>query len=502
MVTAFDDGLGGLEPRALWKYFKDISRCPRPSKNETRVLQYLIDFAEARSLEWQQDTAGNLVIRRPGTGGGENAPVVVVQGHVDMVCEKDDTVHHDFNSDPIKVKRTGDWVHADGTTLGADNGIGVAAALALLDMPATAKLPPLECLFTVDEETGLNGAYAIDKSLVKGRTMLNLDTEVWGEICVSCAGAGDSTVTLDVQLENAPSSAYCFKVVVEGLMGGHSGLNIHEDRANAVQLLAGTVEALLKRIPGSRLVQLEGGEKRNAIARQASAFILVPPSAQDTARSVVAAKFAEAKAEFGLKEHTMCIRMAPAELALGTVVAPTDALRMLALLRTLPHGPVKFSHAMPGLVETSNNLAMIRPSAPPAKGTRTMHYTIATMTRSALGSALEAVRDRIESSAKLCGAHVARSKAYPGWAPNMQSQLLQVVKGTMARAGGVEPKVVAVHAGLECGILGERFPGMDMVSFGPTIEAAHSPQERVYVPSVVPFWQTTLATLEILADRR
>ncbi|GFR49868.1 hypothetical protein Agub_g11970, partial [Astrephomene gubernaculifera] len=554
MTTATaDDAIAGLEPAPLWRFFKDLTQIPRPSKHEERVLQYLKEFAASRQLAWQQDAVGNLVIRRPGSGGGQGAPPVVIQGHIDMVCEKAPAVPHDFLRDPLTLVRRGDWLSAQGTTLGADNGIGVAAALALLDCPPSAKLPPLECLFTIDEETGLTGAFEISPDLLTGRTMLNLDTEDWGEVFIGCAGGGDMRLVLQVALQRRPEQPAMrpFKLQLGGLLGGHSGLNIGEGRGNAVQLLGRALEALGRAAAGDgtaatagavaaaaggvgdagwRLVAAGGGDKRNAIARDAWAVVLVAEERVAAVTAAVQSLLEELRTEYGTLEKDLTLTLTPYDtnyddngeqqqqqrVNLAEVVAPADVARLLALLRGLPHGPLKYSHAVPGLVETSNNVASLQEQQPatPAEATAAeaangtagvRRYAIVTSTRSSLSAALEATRDVIQGLAGLAGCvELERGRAYPGWQPNLDSGVLQVTLDAYREVlgEGRGAKVGAIHAGLECGILGQRFPGMDMVSFGPTIKGAHSPEERVQLSTVRPFWELTLRILERLADVR
>eukprot|EP00903_Cladosiphon_okamuranus_P006582 g6430.t1 len=501
-----------LHPQPFWRFFEEISSIPRPSKHEAAVLAYVKGFAEDRELSWREDDYGNMVVEREGLNGGENAPKVVIQGHVDMVTEKNSGSTHDFLKDPIRLLVEGDWLTADGTTLGADNGIGVAAALTLLDLPASSgvKLPPLECLFTVEEEIGLVGAFNLDGSMVKGRTMLNLDTVEWGSLFVGCAGGGDSLITLPVEQDVVDPASYdSYSVAVEGLMGGHSGINIQEDRGNGVKLLIRVLEALVEDVPSLRLVDLKGGDKHNAIPREAFATVLLPKgdsavrkAVEDTAGQVLG----DLKMEFGTKEPSLSVRVRgkeePAEVCLGKGAAH----RLLSLLDLLPHGVVKISHDVEGLVETSSNLASVTPiktaehSAAGGNGT----YEILCSTRSSLSPPLEAVRRRIKKAAELCGAsNVLRRQAYPGWQPDLQSNVLKIARDSLRDLlGGKEPGIEALHAGLECGVIGDKAPGMDIVSFGPTIDGAHSPDERVNIPSVGKFWQLVLVTLEGLADKK
>jgi dipeptidase D len=464
-------------------------------------VAWLKEFAEQRGLEWAEDSVGNLVIRRPGSGGGEAAAPVIIQGHVDMVTEANADSTHDFLKDPIRLLRDGDWVTADGTTLGADNGIGVCAALAVLDLPPTARLPPIEALFTIDEETGLTGAFGLEGSMLRGRTMLNLDTEEWPEVFIGCAGGGDSVLTLPCALEAAPAGAAALEVRVSGLLGGHSGVDIHEDRGNAVRMAAAAADAVLSRVAGARLASLAGGDKRNAIARECAAVLAVPAAERDAAAAVVASVEADFRAEFGHREPGLRIAAAPLEgAAPAAALAPADAERLLALLLTLPHGVIKYSHEVPGLVETSSNLASVRPAAA-AQGGR-VTYRLQCSTRSSLMPALERCRAAIRRTAALCGAAIQQDEAYPGWAPQPGAAVVGVARAAIAEVVGREPALKAIHAGLECGIIGEKLPGVQSVSYGPTIRGAHSPDERVQVSTVAPFWEATLNILGRLAGER
>ncbi|CAL5222920.1 g5353 [Coccomyxa viridis] len=515
-MGAMDGPLAGLEPANVWGFFNELTKIPRPSKHEEKVLKWLKAFADERSLAWQQDAVGNLVIKRTGSGGGERAPAVVIQarqpllacyagaGHVDMVTEKNNDVNHDFFNDPLRLRSDGSWLKADGTTLGADNGIGVATALALLDLPNSVEypLPPLECLFTVDEETGLTGAFDLDPSLLTGKTLLNLDTEDWGEIFIGCAGGGDSMITLPVQHESLDaSSADAYTITVSGLMGGHSGLNIAEDRGNAVQFVARLANAVLKAAPESRLARIAGGDKRNAIAREATVDLVVPVNGASAAAEAVNRYSQALKQEYGALEQQLDVAVTQSkEQVPKQVLSAASAERLLTLLLTLPHGVQKFSHTVPGLVETSTNLASVKPdstdnSAPGA-------YKINCSTRSSLSPALEHVRDSIARLSRLVGATIEQDTAYPGWAPNPGSAVVKLAQEVLTEVTGHEAKVGAIHAGLECGIILEKVPGMDAVSYGPTIKGAHSPDERVEIATVAPFWQATLKILGKLASAK
>lgn len=434
-----------------------------------------------------------------------------------MVCEKDPASDHDFESDPIRlaVDADGAWLRAAGTTLGADNGLGVAAALAALDLPPAAPHPPLEALFTVAEEVGLIGAAALDARMLSGRTLLNLDSEDWGTVYIGCAGAGESNLALDVSLEAAPSvgGGYVARTLaLSGLAGGHSGLQIDAGLGNAVQLLAGALAAALEAAPGARLVALRGGDKRNAIPRDASADLLLPAGAElAAAEAAVAARLGALRAVYGGVEPSLALALdepaADAAPPAAAVVTPAGARALVDLLLALPHGPARMSAAMPGLVETSSNLASVRPAASGTGGSGssgTASYEVVVSSRSSIPSALAAERARVAAVARLAGAKVEQPADYPGWAPDPHSPVLALCKQAVAEAnGGQEPHVTAIHAGLECGVLGGVLGGqVDMVSFGPTILGAHSPAERVEVATVAPFWAATRGLLARLAQRR
>jgi len=484
--------IDGFEPKNLWKHFEDITKIPRPSKHEEKILQYLKKFANERNLEMREDSTGNIVVIRPGSNGGENAPVIVIQSHVDMVCEKNRDCNHDFMKDPLKLYTDGDWLKAEGTTLGADNGIGVAAALSLLDMPTDCKLPPLECLFTVDEETGLTGAFALNGDIIKGRTMLNLDTEDWGEICIGCAGGGDSSIDLNVDYQDTPSDFLSFQLSVEGLMGGHSGVDIHEGRGNAIVFLASIIDALQNSMD-CRIVSLQGGDKHNAIPREAFATVVVSPEAMSNAQIIVSKREQGLIKEFGSKEKNLRITFAGLDDAPEKTLASNSQKALIGLLRTIPHGVLKYSHDVEGLVETSNNLAAVKLVGG--------NYNIVSSTRSSISDALELQRERIALMSKAYGAKVEQDEAYPGWAPNLNSSILETTSKIYAELLDGEPNVCAIHAGLECGVIGEKVNGMDMISFGPTIKGPHSPDERVDIPSVKKFWELLLRILEELAEK-
>jgi len=482
----------GLKPEIIWKHFETLTKIPRPSKHEEKILAYLKSFANERNLEMREDETGNIVVLRPGSGGGENAPTVIIQSHVDMVCEKNRDSNHDFMNDPLKLYIDNGWLKAKGTTLGADNGIGVAAAMALLDLPDDSTLPPLECLFTVDEETGLTGAFALNGKILKGRTMLNLDTEDWGEICIGCAGGGDSSIHLPIDYQNAPSDYLSFQLSVEGLKGGHSGVDIHEERGNAIVFISSIIDNILENTK-SFLASIEGGDKHNAIPREAFANIFVHPEFVSDAQNSVSNRTQALKKEFGSIEKNMEVKFTGSEESSEQCLSNESQVSLIGLLRTLPHGVLKYSHDVEDLVETSNNLASVKKE--------NGKISIICSTRSSISEALESQRERIRIMSKAYGASINQDEAYPGWAPNINSSILETTTKVYSELLGKKPHICAIHAGLECGVIGEKVKDMDMVSFGPTIKGPHSPDERVEISSVVKFWELLLIILQNLSKK-
>ncbi len=479
--------IDGLKPQKLWEHFEALTKIPHCSKNEAQALEFLKSFAKERNLEFREDEAGNIVILRPGSGGGENAPPVVLQGHVDMVCEKNSDVEHDFSKDPLTLKIEDDYLMADGTTLGADNGIGLAAAMAALESPADLPLPPLECLITVDEETGLTGAFALDAKLLEGRVLINLDTEEWGSLYVGCAGGGDSTLRLPVKRDAIEEAFQPWELVVDGLLGGHSGVDIHEERANAVKLLARLLYKLSQERLRFQLADLTGGDKHNAIPREARATILFSKRKLALIQDFLNTWEADLKAEFGTKEPNLNVTLQPLEGKFDSALRVTHRDRLLALIQSLPHGVIKMSHDIPDLVETSNNVASAK-----SEGNE---FLITCATRSSVAPALESQRERIAIMARTCHATAEQGESYPGWQPNLRSPALKLIKSVYNNLHGEEPGVAAIHAGLECGIILEKFPGMDAISLGPTIQYPHSPSERVQISTVDKFYDLMMAVL-------
>jgi dipeptidase D len=480
--------LSGLEPAALWKHFDELLKIPRCSKNEKKVREYVKGFAKKLDLECEEDKAGNVIIRKAASEGRSEAPTVVLQGHLDMVCEKNADTEFDFDKDAIKPKLKGDLLYASGTTLGADNGIGVATALAVLE--ATDMVHgPVEALFTVDEETGLTGAFELKDDFLTGRIMLNLDSEDMGVVTIGCAGGGDSHISIAMERVPIPPDRVMTRIKVDGLRGGHSGVDIHEERANAVKLLTRVLwEA---RDSNYLLVDIEGGDKHNAIPREASAVVVGGPTEMKRLKEKGTQSQEAFLAEFGGRDGGITVTIEDAGPPEGMAATIASTRRAVSLLMALPHGVEKYSHDIEGLVETSTNLAAVRIE----EGRLVALHS----TRSSIATALEALRGRIESVACLAGADIEHKMSYPGWKPNPKSKLLKVTKGVHKELFGSEPTVEAIHAGLETGIVGEKFPGMDMVSIGPTIKNPHSPEEYVDVKTVAEYWRWVAALLDKLS---
>jgi dipeptidase D len=477
-----------LEPGPLWRHFDEILKIPRGSKNEERVRRHVIDVAERNGARHRVDAAGNLVVRKPASAGREGAPITVLQAHLDMVNEKNSDVRHDFEKDPIIPRRAGEYLTASGTTLGSDNGIGVAAMLAVIEDRALVH-GPLELLFTIDEETGLSGAAGLGPDMLEGRRLLNLDSEEEDLLTIGCAGGADTRLTLPLAEAPVPGGAQALGVELAGLRGGHSGIDIHLQRGNAVKLLGRALYAASLAHP-FRLAHLAGGDKHNAIPREARATLVAEPGALAALREALEAELQAVRAEYRGTDPDARYRVDPAEPGPGSWSASSTA-RVLGLVQALPHGVEVQSREIPGFVETSTNLAAV------AERDGALHVLMSS--RSSIASALDALRQRIRATATLAGAEVEERPGYPGWQANIDSELLRLVRTLRESLTGRPPRIGAVHAGLECGIIGKKFPDMDMISFGPQIEFPHSPDERVHIDSVGRFYRLLTTTLEKLA---
>ena len=484
--------LEALEPKLLWQNFDIIRQTPRPSKHEEKIIEAVKSWAAERGFEILQDAAGSLSIKVPATPGHENAPIVVLQGHLDMVCEKNSDVEHDFMTEGIEVEVVGDWVQAKGTTLGADNGIGVAAAMAMAEDPDVIH-GPLELLCTIDEETGLTGAKDLDPSIVSGRIMLNLDTEEDGAIYIGCAGGADSVGTLKTARRAASLGSAPVKVTVKGLRGGHSGMNIIENRGNAIKLTTRILLAAIEDGIDLDLVSIDGGSKHNAIPREAFAVCRIDKLHLETLRNTAASRTKDFLGEFEATDPDLevVVEELDDDEAKRQVLNVHARDRLLRLLDGLPHGVMAMSRDVDGLVETSNNVAVVK--------SEDEHAEVIVSYRSSIMPALYAVRRQMDSIFRLAGADVHVDDAYPGWKPNLDSPIVKTTGDVYEKLFGSRPELKAIHAGLECGLLIEKIPDMDVASIGPQIENAHSPEERANIPSVQKFYKHLAALLEELA---
>ena len=482
--------LENLKPASVWRYFGEIMNIPRPSKHEEKISAYLQQFGKDHGLETLSDKLGNVLIRKPAHKGYEKSPKVCLQAHMDMVCEKNSDKKFDFLTDPIKPILDGEWLTADGTTLGADDGIGVAAILAILE-DKTIEHGPLEALFTVDEETGLTGADGLSDKWLQSEILLNFDDEDEGEFCIGCAGGIDTTVAIDYKsVRNTPGTK-AYTVKVSGLKGGHSGDDINKGLGCANKMLTRILwqGTFAKERYGLRLATIDGGNLRNAIAREASA-LLVLPADKDKAFVKMAKAMAEAiKFEFRTTEPDLQITIKAADRPAYLIDKRTQD-NLLNALYACAHGVLAMSREIPNFVETSTNLASIKMDS------KQIH--IATSQRSSVESAKHAAAAKIEATFRMIGAHVTHGDGYPGWTPNPDSKVLKVAVEVYKRLFKHEPVVRAIHAGLECGLIGEKYPKMDMISFGPTLRGVHSPDERIEIKTVQMFWDDTLEILRCL----
>jgi dipeptidase D len=486
MEPRLADPLSSLEPRLLWHYFLELSRIPRGSRNEAAAARWVADQARAAGCEVEQDEAGNVLARKRAAPGREKAPVVALQSHVDMVCEKNEGTKHDFTRDPIDVRLDGEFVRARGTTLGADDGIGVAAALAVLASTDLAH-GPVEALFTVDEETGLTGAQALRPGWLRARYLLNLDSEQDGELIIGCAGGIDAVATRRLMRAPGAPGRVALRLKVSGLKGGHSGTDIAAGRANALRLLGQLLVAVLPE-HGLELVSVSGGNKRNAIPREAFAVVRVEKSRRSALKDDVARLQGEWRAAFGPLDPS--ISFAVEEGQDDAPMSADDAFAVAGLLAAAPHGVEAMSPELPGLVQTSTNLGIAEAQANRAQ--------LCFLTRSALDTSRRALVERIGAACALAGFSLELQGGYPGWKPEPGAGLVRLVDGVHAERFGQPMTVRALHAGLECGIIGEKYPGVEMVSFGPTLVDAHTPDERVLVPTVERFWRLLTGVLERL----
>ena len=476
--------LENLEPKPLWKHFAALAAIPRASTKEAAARNYVLAHASRLGLKATQDAAGNVVIQKPARPGREQAPMALLQGHLDMVCEKNEGTVHDFDSDGIKVMRDGDWLKADGTTLGSDNGVGVAAALAVMESNDIAH-GPLEFAFTVDEETGLTGAAQFPGGLLQSRYFLNLDNEEINTLCIGCSGGVKTIARRRVRFCSATANA-AWRIKVSGLKGGHSGVDIHQGRGNAIRILGGVLQNVLDRL-SAEVAEVSGGSAQNAIPREASAIVLLNSSREPELKSLLAQSEAEYRADLGGFDPGLQITADKAERP-GKVMDGVDARQTVALLASLHHGVLAMSPDVAGLVQTSTNLAVVT--------TKGEEVEIVTSQRSAIESSRNAAASMVATVCRLAGFEVEQGGSYPGWKPEPHSEIVEKLQEVHKKLFGGAAKLIAMHAGLECGVIGEKYPGMQMVSFGPTIVDPHSPNERVQISSVESFWSYLKAVLE------
>ncbi|MEJ2103613.1 MAG: aminoacyl-histidine dipeptidase [Ignavibacteriaceae bacterium] len=477
--------LGHLEPQLVWNYFEEICKYPRPSKKEEKIAEYVFSVGKKLGMQTEKDKFGNILIRKPATPGKENLKTVVLQSHIDMVCEKNRDVEHDFDNDPIEPYIDGDWVKAKGTTLGADNGIGAATALAVLESKDI-EHGPIEALFTLDEETGLTGASSLKKGWLKADILINMDSEELGTLFIGCAGGKNTAAKFKAKMEKAPKNYSSFELKVDGLKGGHSGLEIHVGRGNATKI----VNRLIWEYSQDyiiRLASINGGNKHNAIPREAFAVVAVPKKDEKKLKKFVK-KFNETvKAEFAAVEADLSVSIGKHEMPAKFMDEKTQR-KLVNALYAVPHGVIKMSKDIQGLVETSTNLAVVETSG--------KNVNIVTSQRSSVASENEDIVNMVSTVFMLAGAEISYGDGYPGWKPDVNSDILKVFKSTFTRMYGKEPEVTAIHAGLECGIIKEKYPEMDMISFGPTMFGVHSPDEKLQISTVPEFWNQLTNSLK------
>ena len=474
-----------LNPQRVWKNFYELTKIPRPSKNEGRAAEYLYQFGKKLGLETIKDEVGNVIIRKPATKGMEDRAGIILQGHVDMVPQKNSDVNFNFDTDPIQPRIVDGWVYATGTTLGADNGLGCAVAMTVLEAEDL-QHGPIEALFTIEEETGMRGARSLKPGLLKSKILINLDSEEEGELYVGCAGGLDCSATFRYDEIPVPAGYVGLKIAVKGLLGGHSGMDIVLYRANANKVMARVLLPLLRDLK-AELVEIDGGTLRNAIPREAFATVAIEKGKLDEAKKIVAQIEKNARAEYSATDKDMKICVEEVQAA-SKAIDSKVALNMVKAIYGCPSSVERMSDAMPGLVETSNNMAMVKS----ADGVISVH----SLMRSSVDSAKEDLAEKMRAIFELGGAEVVFTGGYSGWKPNMDSPILKEMKAVYAKLFGKEPAVMAIHAGLECGILVGTYPDWDMISCGPTIRSPHSPDERVNIESVDKLWKFIVEALK------
>lgn len=475
-----------LKPNIVWKYFYEITQVPRPSKHEEKIIKYLEEFATIHKLEFEKDEVGNIVIRKQAYKGYENKPWVVLQSHMDMVCEKHSFIEFDFNKDKLQLFIDGDWVKAKGTTLGADDGIGMAVQLAILS-DKTIEHGPLECLFTVDEETGLTGAFALKAGFLKSNILLNLDSEDDGEFFIGCAGGKDVEGRFEIKYRDCLNNCASFKISVSGLKGGHSGDDIEKGLGNSNKILARFIWENQDQFK-IKISHFDGGNLRNAIPREAFAVVCVPQDLKDIFINEVKKYDATIKKELFITDSDVKIELEDHKVAIKQVFDKEFQNKLLNTIMAIPHGVIAMSQDIKGFVETSTNLASVKIVE--------NQVIIATSQRSSVESAKNNICNIVASVFELAGAEYKVGNGYPGWTPNPNSSVLKIAVESWKNLYNTEPHVRAIHAGLECGLFSEKYPNMDMISYGPTLRGVHSPDERLLIPTVQKFYDLTLEILK------
>lgn len=482
--------LAHLEPKGVWHYFEEICQHPRPSKKEEKISAYIQNWAKEHNFECQKDKLGNLVIRKPATPGMENRKPIIIQGHIDMVCEKNNDVTHDFLNDPIQPYIDGDWIRAKGTTLGADNGIGIAMGMAIMDSTDIAH-PAIELLCTLDEETGLTGAIQLATDILKGEILINLDSEVEGTFTIGCAGGLNTQASFRYENDSVPTGVSAYQLTVKGLQGGHSGIEIHDGRANALKLMNRVLWELTQKYD-IRLASFNGGSAHNAIPREAFAVVTVPKEQEETFIECFKKYDAILKNEWSSKEKNITTAIAKSDLP-EKVMTKECHKRLLNAFYVVSHGPGRYSPDIPGLVQTSTNFAVVE--------TRPMEIFVLTSQRSSVDTEKKNIANKVRIALEMGGAIVRYGDGYPAWQPNINSSILKTAVNVYKDTFGAEPKIEAIHAGLECGLIGEKYPNMDMLSFGPNLKDVHSPDERVQISSTQNCWKLLLEIIKNIPNK-
>lgn len=477
--------LFNLKPNRLWQIFEEMCEIPHPSKHEDAMREFVVNFAKKNNLEFEVDEVGNVVIRKPATKGMENRKGIILQGHLDMVPQANSDIEHDFTKDPIKPRIDGEWVKATGTTLGADNGIGVSTSLAILESKEI-QHGPLEALFTIDEETGMTGAFGLKPGFLKGDILMNLDSEDEGELFIGCAGGTNGSFTFTYKEVNVPKNFKAFKISVTGLKGGHSGCDIHLYRGNANKILFRYLKHAETK-HGLRLASVDGGTLRNAIPREAFAVFVVPADKAGEIPKCVADMYEIIRKEYATVEPDFKMTVEETSMPANLIDEITQKNFINAIV-ACPNDVIRMSNDMQGLVETSTNLAIVKSD--------NGKIEVRCLLRSSVDSAKEYLEQTFASLFELAGADIVFDGQYPGWKPNPHSPILEVMIKGYENQFGTKPKISAIHAGLECGLIGGVFPNLDMISFGPTIRNPHSPDEKVNIETVNKFWDYILQTLE------